>query len=255
MENIEEVNIKELFDQGYIVPLRAIYEVTFNPVFKIKQNLGVIADHLKKYYNVTAIKKESSMSNEETVVLIRTKEHMTTYFTFSAFKVVQTILKGTKFNFEHMVREVNNVPERVKSYAKILQRDKNYNLIRIGVRLQFLGSIDKIEKIKNLDKSLIFNQSLLDKIACNEDKLYTINFKLAPDQSEIKEGSEETIINISGQNVVTLEIDDEVYKFYNSVLIDCIRGFFYPDRIESKYLFDTEEFVNNNILPIFKGDD
>jgi hypothetical protein len=254
MENIEEVNIKELFDKGYIVPLRAIYEVTFNPVFRIKQNLGVIADHLKKHYNVTAIKKESSMSNEETVVLIRTKEHMTTYFTFSAFKVVQTTLKGTKFNFEHMVREVNNVPVRVKSYAKILQRDENYNLIRIGVRLQFLGSIDKIEKIKNLDKSLIFNQCLLDKIACKEDKLCTINFKLAPNQSEIKEGSEETIINISSQNV-NIEINDEEYKFYNSVLIDCIRGFFYPGRIDPKYLFDTEEFVNNNILPIFKGDD
>ncbi|MEQ8192467.1 MAG: hypothetical protein ABRQ39_31165 [Candidatus Eremiobacterota bacterium] len=248
MDHNDILKTKDLFEAGKIVPLRAIYEVKFNPIFKIRENLGVIADNLKKYYNITTISKEN---NEDVVLLI--KENITTYFTFSVFKVIEIITEGEIFNFANMVREIKNVPERVKSYG-ILGKEM-YDLKRIGVRLQFIGSIDKIKSIKNLNKTLILNQEFLNKIGSSEDKLYNFNIKLGPDPSDIKEGSEETIISISGQNI-NLEFNNgEAYNFKNAALIDCIKGYHYPDKIESKYLFETENFVNDNILPILKGVD
>ena len=81
------------------------------------------------------------------------------------------------------------------------------------------------------------------------NKIFSFKFHVHPDPKE-----EETVVQLIGG--ANYQFEEMNYKFENAALIDCIKGYFNPKAIDINYLTQTYEYMQKNILNIFreKGD-
>ncbi|MEQ8188204.1 MAG: hypothetical protein ABRQ39_09580 [Candidatus Eremiobacterota bacterium] len=239
-----EINLEELYNNGKIIPYQAIYDISFKPVFKIKYKLGYIADQLKRYYSETEIQKDPKINNEERIVFIR--NNIQTIFSFTYLRVIEQFPDSKDFNLNKIKGEVSNFRSKVKAYLE------NTEIPRIGVRFQYFGSLDKINKIKELNKIAIF-KDLLKTVDRENDKIFSFKFHVFPDPM-----TEETVIQLLGGNNYEYELKEKKYKFEKAVLIDCIKGYFNPKSIELDYLTQTHKYIQekvlNNLMEIREGE-
>ncbi len=268
----DDKTIKDLFDEGIIVPVRAIYEVKFKPIFKLKDKLGYIADKLKVHYTETSIINEES-KKEEVINFI--KSNIVTYFSFSTFKVVNISLRS-EFNIEDIVMEINNAPRKITGLNIFGQKDEDkikFDIERIGVRLEYIGNINKNIRLEDFDKRKIFNQDFLNSLGCGakKDKLWQVRFKIG--EENCQKGDTETILTIQSKtdgmsldsawriisertiNKLKGSIDSEKldilknlqnYKLFQEELCEVLKNSFDDEEINIIMSYTEIELINYN---------
>lgn len=121
----------------------------FKPIFFIRQNLGYLADKLKRFYNSTTIGNDSAKKNIESIIL--TKSSMRSYISYSTFRVVQLLTTESNNDFSSMEIEIGKISDRLANLANKFESYKKnrtgrlpfqFHYQRIGIRLMFATKID-----------------------------------------------------------------------------------------------------------------
>jgi hypothetical protein len=251
----EYKSVKDKYEDGELIFLRAIYDVDFKPIFEIEDNLGKIAKKLQEKFKDVEIEISIDKSKESQAVKCM-KKYKHLMISRSNFRIVKFI------SDEEMVIDPQEIEQDINAMIKIISKnvlqDKQLQEItdvkRIGVR--FLYAINRRQPhiLKHDLKNNFFSSHLISNFFEQKDKLYYLKTTIGPELEDGKNSSSEKTLELSIPPMISLEdhIAGTIITLEHPAVIDYIEGYSNVKKISIDYYNTALNNLIINILEIFE---
>ncbi|MCL5054357.1 MAG: hypothetical protein M1169_00195 [Firmicutes bacterium] len=262
ISNMEKQEILTLYNQGKILPLRAIYDVSFDPILPIFDNLGTFGSQLAQGYEMTAIGPDDAKNGILSVIVRR--DYLTGFIAMNGYRVVCDALlqppdHEAQFDFDGMKKHLEVFNKAILRFINPQNRQRQSrarnkpNIKRIGIRFIYVKKLEGEAVTRRSFYEQFLNLAWIQPMTKENDKLYTLTLRLAPDS--LSENEREIQINMQAANLKINLPEEQSISFEKATWIDTIVGHFGMGSVKPdlSLLEEDHELVVNNILSKFEG--